>query len=291
MKTQTSAIECSLARLFDYAGIFPPAALNLHAALDAYRTSSTGARAWALGSLVVDVRALHLLEVEDKLLLRELPLSVVAAIENVEFLQSLLAQAARIEMVECKAASREDILHWKKSLPATVPIFVEVPVGQSGAALLDAILEAGLHAKLRLGGVVPHAFPSTTSVAESLQLLAEKRLAFKATAGLHHALRSQHPLTYEAGSPTGWMHGFLNLLCASAHVWFGGDLKGAAQLLNESNPHHWKLTANSLRCHSAECSADFSADQLREVREHFLMSIGSCSFQEPIHDLENLGWL
>jgi hypothetical protein len=31
--------------------------------------------------------------------------------------------------------------------------------------------------------------------------------------------------------------------------------------------------------------------QLREAREHFAISFGSCSFEEPIHDLKRLSWL
>ncbi|HEV2215542.1 MAG TPA: hypothetical protein VGR64_09655, partial [Terracidiphilus sp.] len=92
---------------------------------------------------------------------------------------------------------------------------------------------------------------------------------------------------YQAGSPSGWMHGFLNLLCAAAHTWFGGSAEGAARLLDEQDAGSWHLTATSLRCGASE----FSADQLREVRRHFLLRIGSCSFEEPRHDLENLGWL
>ena len=287
MKTQLSTIECVLERLFDYAGIFPPAALDLPAALDAYRAYRSSAHAWAIGNLVVDVRSLRLLEAGHAQLLRDLPLSVVATIEDAAFLQSLLVQGIRIEMIELKAESPDAIARWQQSFPAAVPTFVEVPVGAIKPTLLRAISAARFHAKLRLGGVVAQAFPSASSVALALQQLAEKRLAFKATAGLHHALRSQHPFTYQAGSPSGWMHGFLNLLCASAHVWFGGSAEGAAQLLDEQDPHAWHLTANSLRCGTSE----FSADQLREVRRHFLLRIGSCSFEEPLHDLETLGWL
>ena len=33
------------------------------------------------------------------------------------------------------------------------------------------------------------------------------------------------------------------------------------------------------------------ADQLLEVRQRFFLSVGSCSFAEPKHGLEALGWL
>jgi hypothetical protein len=149
------------------------------------------------------------------------------------------------------------------------------------------MIVAGMRAKLRLGGVVAEAFPAAASVAAALKQLAKRRIAFKATAGLHHPLRSLQALTYEPDSPSGLMHGFMNLICASAHVWFGGEAEEAAQLLEEQDRQAWQVTTNSIRCRSWI----WSADQIRQVRERFLIRIGSCSFTEPIRDLEALGWL
>ena len=38
----------------------------------------------------------------------------------------------------------------------------------------------------------------------------------KATAGLHHAIRRSHPMTYAANSQSAVMHGFANLVFAAA---------------------------------------------------------------------------
>ena len=53
-----AARDLLLERLVDYAGLFPPAALALAPALDAYAAYRTGADAWMLGRFVVPVGAL-----------------------------------------------------------------------------------------------------------------------------------------------------------------------------------------------------------------------------------------
>jgi hypothetical protein len=284
MKTQTSAIECAMANLFDYAGMFPPAELDLPEALRAYREHRKSGHAWALGNLVVDARTLPVLLADA---IRDLPLSVVATGSDLQTILEHLDQGLLVDMIELKSGSRDEILHWKKGLPDQITIYVEVPLGPIESGMLDAMIAAGIRAKLRMGGVAAEAFPTASSIAATLKQLAERRIAFKATAGLHHPLRSQHPLTYKPDSPSGLMHGFMNLLCASAHVWFGGDAVEAAQLLEEQNRQAFQVTADSIRWRSWI----WSVDQVRQVRERFLIRIGSCSFTEPIRDLETLGWL
>jgi hypothetical protein len=162
-----------------------------------------------------------------------------------------------------------------------------VPVDPPDSNLFEAISAAGACAKLRMGGVIAEAFPSVQATAKTLKALADRRIAFKATAGLHHAIRSSHPFTYEPLSAAGVMHGFLNLGCAAALLHFGGEAGEAECLLEEQNPDAWQVTQDAV----AWGNFRWSAEQLRAVRKEFLISFGSCSFEEPIHDLEAMGWL
>ncbi len=116
-----------------------------------------------------------------------------------------------------------------------------------------------------------------------LKTLADLRLPFKATAGLHHPLRAKQALTYHPQSATGVMHGFMNLSAAAAVLFFGGDVEEASSLLAEEDPAAWKVSADSLRCRNQS----WTADQLATLRRDFFLGIGSCSFEEPIHDLES----
>ena len=104
---------------------------------------------------------------------------------------------------------------------------------------------------MRMGGVVPEAFPPIPDVIQMLDILAKLRLPFKATAGLHHPVRSLRPLTYEPESPIGVMHGFVNLCCAAALLYFGGESDEARRVLTEEDPAAWHVTADALRWHIA----------------------------------------
>ncbi|HTB95719.1 MAG TPA: hypothetical protein VK716_01820 [Terracidiphilus sp.] len=288
MIQQANAIETLLADLIDYAGLFPPAALDTPVALANYRAYAQSNHAQALGRFVIDLpRISELLNAAPRAL-QQIRISLVAPPDfDPGALGRLLDQGLRIESVEIKADTPVQIEALARNLPASCMIYFEVPIHPQSYSLLDTIAAVCARAKLRLGGVVADAFPATHPVAEMLQALADRHIAFKATAGLHHPLRARHPLTYAMDSPTGCMHGFINLLCATAILFDGGDAEDACRILNEENSATFRLTADTLRWNDHK----FSADLLRSVREHCLTSIGSCSFTEPIHDLETLGWL
>lgn len=287
MEKQLSAMNSALAGLFDYAGMFPPAGQDLGAAVRDYLQCRRGQYASALGRFVIDGKALSSLRDQFAAVLNDLRLSVIATGMTREAIQQHLDNGLSIEMIELKADDRIDILRWNGSLPSGIATYVEVPVCLGDFSMLNVMGEAGMRAKLRMGGVVAEAFPSAASVAAMLKMLAEKKIPFKATAGLHHPLRSRHPFTHREDSQVGMMHGFMNLLCAATLVWFGGKAEEAQQLLEEQDPRAWHVAANSLQWRSW----NWSANQLQEVRERFLISIGSCSFSEPMNDLETLGWL
>ena len=246
MKKPLSAMECALAGVFDYAGMFPPAELDLRAVVRHYLEYRRGGYGWALGRLVIDAKVLSALRAEAQGDASRLSLSVVAKDANPEAIQQHLDDGLPIAMLEVKATDRDEILRLKESLPAGIAACVEVSIETTDANVLDAIGIAGVNAKLRMGGVVAEAFPTAASVAAMLKVLAKRRIAFKATAGLHHPLRARHPFTYQQDSPAGLMHGFMNLLCASALVWFGGEVNEATQLLEEQGS---ASLASGSRCH------------------------------------------
>jgi hypothetical protein len=103
---------------------------------------------------------------------------------------------------------------------------------------------------------------------------------------LHHPLRSRHPFTYAEDSASGMMHGFINLLCAAALLEFGATILEAERVLEDGEPGSWSLRRETLSWRSYS----WSIGQLSSTRRRFV-SFGSCSFEEPIRDLEALGWL
>jgi hypothetical protein len=119
--------------------------------------------------------------------------------------------------------------------------------------------------KIRCGGA---RIPPVEEVAGFLRGCRERGLVFKATAGLHHA----YP------TPRG-QHGFLNLLAAATF----GDEEAALRAPRGS----FELDERSFRWDGREADAETCA----RTRTTLFHSIGSCSFFEPVGELEALGIL
>src|SRR5438067_5992205 len=175
-RTTAPALAALLDGLIDYAGLFPPAALSADAAVANYQRYRAGPHAWMLRWLVVGTAELPRVP-------RELDGSL-----------SVLADAD-----EPRAA----VIESKRVIRAGRPVYCEVPVGE-----LDEVKRAGAFAKVRTGGVRPEAVPAVGEVAGFILACADRRLPFKATAGLHHPVRAPHPLTYEPDAPHAVMHAF-----------------------------------------------------------------------------------
>ena len=155
--------------------------------------------------------------------------------------------------------------------------FVEI----TDTALLPELAKRNLRAKIRTGGITEDAFPSPERVAQFIRACKEAGVAFKATAGLHHPLRCVKPLTYEPNAAMGKMHGFVNVFVAAAMVDF------AEEILSEENPNAFVFGDEGVAWRGHEVSTE----DLAKTRKHFALSFGSCSFEEPIGDLKELGWL
>lgn len=283
-----SAIDILLTDLFDYAGLYPPAGLDMHAAVRNYLKYSRGSHARALGRFVVDVDRFSELSEAAGDSLRGIRLSLIATPEtDWSRLPRLLSDGYQIEAIEIKSAAPAEIERIAKRIPASLILYVEVPLPAQSEELLKVAAAVGARIKVRMGGITTEAIPATQTVADMLKALAVRRISFKATAGLHHPLRARHPLTDEPGSPVGMMHGFVNLACASALVHFGGEAEEARRLLDEEDREAWRIMNDSI----ALGSYHWSAAQLSTVRSEFMISFGSCSLVEPIRDLEALEWL
>ena len=283
-----SAIEILLRRLIDYAGLYPPASLEMDTAVGNYLTYLHGEHAAVLGRFIVDVSRLdELSEVAGKEL-PHIPLSVIVpANADWGLVAQQMDERVGIVAVEVNTTEPSLIERIRKEIPSGVEAYFEIQSSLPSAAVLDAVVSAKSMAKLRAGGVTAEAFPSPTSVAVLLESLAVRKVPFKATAGLHHPIRSRHPLTYAADSPSATMHGFMNLLCAAAIAYFGSSTEEAQSALEEDDPGNVRLDEDGLDWRSYH----WSGNQLRKMRKEFFLSFGACSFAEPIQDLEALGWL
>ena len=292
-----------LAHAIDYAGLFPPAQLDMPGAVAEYESYLASSDAWALGRFVVPAARLRELAAaagdapSNPLGSRqgERRLSVVLGADlaaDVERLRAFCADVngegwwRGIDAVELRASTPEAIAQAMRVVPDSVERYVEIPISEDPTPLVLAIAGAGAYAKVRTGGTTTDAFPASDHVARFLATCLREAVPFKATAGLHHPLRGEYPLTYEPGSACGRMYGFLNVFLATAFLAAGLDEAEARVLLDESDPN--AVTFN--RTEAVWRSHRIPLDRLAESRR-FLTSFGSCSFREPIDDLTALGLL
>jgi len=242
-----SAIGTLLEGLIDYAGLSPPAQLDVRTAVRNYLAYRNGEHAAALGRFVVDLDHVPDLREIAGDLSREIRLSAIALpTTERDSLSQLVDDGLQIEAMEIKVESAAEIVHANGWFPPSVMIFFEIPVNAHVPELIDAISKVGARAKLRMGGIVAEAFPTAQQIARSLKALADRSIAFKATAGLHHPIRSSHPFNGTPNSDAGKMHGFINLCCAAALLHFGGELHDAEILLQEEGPAAWQVTSETI---------------------------------------------
>jgi hypothetical protein len=136
--------------------------------------------------------------------------------------------------------------------------------------------------KIRTGGVEASAFPSPEQVALFITAARDAGVPFKATAGLHHPVRHHCEAVGTA------MHGFLNVFGAAvlAHA-LGADTALTRDVIEDEAPGVFEFDEMgfSWRGHRV------SPTQIEEARRDLAHSFGSCSFTEPVEDLETLGYL
>jgi hypothetical protein len=180
-----------------------------------------------------------------------------------------------------KAASVDAIRAIARVAPREMKTYVEIPVAEDPRALVDAIAAVKLRAKIRTGGVTPEAIPGVEQVAAFMRACYAAGVGFKATAGLHHALRAERALTYAPDAPRGVMHGFLNVFLTAAFQYNGLTIRDAHALLAAGTLDGVEINDDRL----AWREYVVTLAELSTIRRRFAIAFGSCSFTEPVEDL------
>lgn len=302
------ALRSFLGELIDDAGLFPPAALSLGDALAAHERAAASDAFWIVGRFVVPGSQLEALLAALDAAPDGFPVSAIVEARDGSpdgALRALAAAAASprlaLEALECPLASvagataderlerllsAVDAARFERA-PA---LYVEVGPGAGHApegvlALRRARERAprrALYAKLRCGGREPGAVPPASAVAGFIWEAARLGVPFKATAGLHHAVRYEDAAT---GAPA---HGFLNVIGAAvlAHA-RGLDRTTLEAIVAEADPARFALDERRFAWNGI--GAD--AREIGAARQRFIHSYGSCSLDEPLDDLRALGIL
>lgn len=288
--------------MVDYAGLFPPAKLDMATTVANYAEYVKSRHNWMLARLIIPIGRIDEFEKESlghlPTDLDEMPWMISALVDPlgegdleetietiIRFNESHRAPArglALIDTIETKANAASMIDDALERLPDGLSPFFEIPSAGDPRGMIAALAGTVGRAKIRTGGVAPEAIPLTRDVLGFIQACKGARVPFKATAGLHHPIRKMHPLTYEKDAPVALMHGFINVFFASAAIFSDSvDDATAAAILDEQDPTAFTFTDGG----AAWQDLLLDDETLALAREEFVISFGSCSFTEPVEDL------
>jgi hypothetical protein len=292
------SVRALLAEIVDYAGLFPPSQLSMMESVNNYSTYKNSRFKWMLGRFVVPVLRLDEFAEMGKDLFSKnrdvWKLSVLArediyeTVRRIEDFNGKFPMNAVADALEIKAVSSLEIENIAVSIPENLTAYFELPLNDNLTDSIETLAITKHRAKIRTGGVTPEAFPSAEEITRFMRICLAADVPFKATAGLHHPLRCEKPLTYEKDAPTGVMNGFLNVFLAAGFLHQGFTPKLIRELLMDKREDNFLFTDDGVLWRQEYF---ITTSQLKNLRSRGAISFGSCSFVEPIDDLKEIGIL
>ena len=288
-------LRALLAAVIDYAGLFPPAGLDMTTAVGNYETYLSSDDGWMLGRFVVPVARLAEFRAAHEGLEHgggtPWHLSALLGADTSSDLRAIADFNQRahghviVDAVEGRLESETAMR--EAAAGHVLAVFAELPAQGDIEKRISAARSAGVQAKIRTGGVTRDAFPSAERVVRFIRACVDQAVRFKCTAGLHHPLTGEYRLTYEPTSQVGPMFGFLNVLLTAAAIATGADDSEALEMLGDGRAAAVGASDDSVRWTSRQ----FDAQTLERMRDDLVVSFGSCSFTEPRDGLRELALL
>lgn len=294
MSTVPEVVPAFLQAFVDDAAIFPPGNAPLDQAVEDHRGHRSAPYAALVGGFVVsDVKVADLARLVEQ---RgeagtdlALNLVVTGGAGAIEPAVTWVSRSAGLSLRALEFALRDedDLARNARRVVQVVDalgpdlddvaVYVEPPNPRGGQQArwleaLDELAARELHLKFRTGGVSADAFPTSAELAGCIEAALDRELAFKCTAGLHHAVRHRD-------EETGFEHhGFLNVLLATRTALDAGGPEEVARSLEETDR---QAVADRLGT---------DPDTAARTRRWFT-SFGSCSVLDAHEDLVDMGLL
>ena len=280
----TTKSEIMLEGIIDYAGLFPPANLDMQSHVNNWAAYRQSVDSWMLARLIIPASRLDEFKRAAESVLpgvdEELwQLSVLLPQVSSDQFESAVQATIDFNMEECGAVA--NVVEFKANTTTEIDRalsclhddlfpFIELPIDEDPRGLIASLSGTISGAKVRTGGITKDLYPTSADLARFIHSCAVAGQTFKATAGMHHPSRHQN-------QPVGVLEfGFLSVLQATAAASSGNaNVEEVEQI----------LTATSV---------DFSAysePQLEQVRAELFNSFGACSFDDPRKDLRSMGLL
>ncbi|MGH3452089.1 MAG: hypothetical protein ACRDQW_15490 [Haloechinothrix sp.] len=289
--TRTDAVSVLMAGLVDDAGLFPPTALPMAAAVARHRADLTAGSgvlthrflcpATRIGELCAHLNPADRFRLG--LIADAGATGLAAAVAEIDGAVNLKQASVEFPLARTDLADPAAALDAAAAavtaagVPDEVPLFIEPASLSDVDRLAEAVAARAtprpVGVKLRCGGVRSDLFPPPGVLAGALVTVVRAGVAVKATAGLHHAVRYTDP-------ETGFVHhGYLNLLLAVADAIGAAGVDTVADTLRSRDPAALALRAAALD--------DDAAAMLRRT----FVSYGSCSTGVPRAEAGELGLL
>ncbi|MGV9762707.1 hypothetical protein [Micromonospora tulbaghiae] len=280
MSTQVPRL---LSGLVDDAAVFPPGNAALPDAVTAHRTHRAAWYADMVGPLLLPASEIQrgslsgLVDPAEGLVIGLIGDTGLDQLPQA--LDALAPDGVTARQIEAPVAKRgedpqpglSELMTFAGRLDGTA-VYAEIPLTFGLMGALDTLAEAragGLPvaAKFRTGGLAAELFPTPVELAAVICACRDRKLPFKLTAGLHHAIRHRDP-------ETGFNHhGFVNVLGATLAAVGGAEVDAVAELLAATDPVR---VVEPARAH-------------RDAERPLWVGYGSCSISEPLTDLIRLG--
>lgn len=299
--------------LIDYAGLFPPANLDLKTAIKNYAQYIHSIDSWMLGPFVIPITKLNELSQYSKLFSSGIPLklSVVGRksetnneflvqfhedMEQIRIYHQTFSEWSQIETIEIHLPHQVPSQELLKVLTLStekqgVNLFCEVSIlGETNwkahlINTLDVIAQFNekknkqIGIKLRTGGIKKEMIPPLDRIAFAMAAVRDRKLPMKFTAGLHHPIRMYREEVQDK------MHGFLNIFLSGMLAYQENlDEKSIKHVLSEEESRHFIIQENELGWRNFH----LTSSSVQELRKRYLCSFGSCSFDEPRDELLEL---
>jgi hypothetical protein len=290
--------------IVDYAGLFPPASLDMPTTVRNYAAYlRDDPDSWMLSRLVVPAARLDEFEAAARGVMpaeAEDDPWIISALVSGAGDAKLADEIARIERfnldhADCRAGlALVDVIELKgddaaaidaslEAIPDELFPFYEIDWRSDPRGKIAALVGNDAGAKVRTGGVDPRnraLIPGVAELARFIAACAATDVPFKATAGLHH------PMRHFSNAVGADEHGFLNVFIAAALA----NIKRIGE--EEIREALAETDAAAFTFHEQEIiwrDQRLVLDEIEETRSFFAISFGSCSFTEPRDDLKGLG--
>ena len=248
-----TALRSLLAGSIDYAGLFPPAGLDM--ATPSASTPSTGrgptpgrsAGSWCPWRRLARARGRGGRRGADRAgraVARERARSAPSVARELDALGEFNcrhaadgAVALAADVVEARADSVEAVDRLLDAMPRWAQAYVEIPLDARPRAAGRRDRPSRRHGpRCAPAGSRRRRSPPRRRCSGSSARAPRRGVPFKATAGLHHPLRAEYRLTYAPDSPRGTMFGFLNVFLAARPAATRAVGHGRLALLQERSP-------------------------------------------------------